>query len=283
MTEFVTAAMLYDLVQCPHRVTMDRFADAARRDAISPFVQLLWEKGSAYEKEVAQGLGAPLVDLSIYAGEEKERLTSEAMARGDPFIYGGRIQKDDLLGDPDFLRKEGEGYVAGDIKSGAGTEGSEDLSKPKKHYAMQLALYTDILERKALSAGRTPYIYDIDGDEVVYDLDAPQSPRTPTPLWDEYQRCLACARLILARRAETLPAYASGTCRLCHWYTMCQESLEKLDDLTLIHELGRPVIRTLEKVANPCWLEKFDVKKQAHQSFSNSTPKPSAIRFTKAK
>ncbi len=53
MPELVTAAMLYDLVQCPHRVTMDQFADAARRDAISPFIQLLWEKGSAYEKEVA--------------------------------------------------------------------------------------------------------------------------------------------------------------------------------------------------------------------------------------
>ena len=239
MTEFVTAAMLYDLVQCPHRVTMDQFADPARRDAISPFVHLLWEKGLAYEKEVAEGLGAPLVDLSIYASDEKERLTLEAMARGEPFIYGGRIQEDDLLGDPDFLRKEGEGYVPGDIKSGAGLEGSEDLGKPKRHYAVQLALYSDILERKGLSAGRTPYIFDINGDEVVYDLDAPQGPRNPTTLWEEYQRCLAEARLIIAHTTETLPAYARGTCTLCHWYTECQKGLEELDDLTLLHELGR--------------------------------------------
>ena len=36
------------------------------------------------------------------------------MQRGEPLIYNGRIQADGLLGDPDPLRKEGEGYVAGD-------------------------------------------------------------------------------------------------------------------------------------------------------------------------
>jgi hypothetical protein len=40
------AAMLYDLVQCPHRPAMDLFGDPAKRDEINPFIQLLWEKGS---------------------------------------------------------------------------------------------------------------------------------------------------------------------------------------------------------------------------------------------
>ena len=30
----ITASMLYDLVSCPHRVTMDLFADPAQRDGI---------------------------------------------------------------------------------------------------------------------------------------------------------------------------------------------------------------------------------------------------------
>src|SRR5271169_6270123 len=99
----ITAAMLYDLVQCPHRVSMDAFADPAERDAVSPFIQLLWERGALYEKEVIAGLNMPYLDLSPYAGDDKERLTLEAMARGESLIYGGRIHADDLLGDPDLL------------------------------------------------------------------------------------------------------------------------------------------------------------------------------------
>ena len=160
------------------------------------------------------------------------------MHRREPLIYSARIRADDLLGDPDLLRLEGDRYVAGDIKSGAGEEGPEDLSKPKLHYAVQIALYTAILERKGLSAGRRPFIWDIHGEEVVYDLEAPQGPGNPTTLWQEYQQCLEEARQIVARTQETLPAY-SGTCKLCWWYSECQVRLEALDDLTLLPELGR--------------------------------------------
>lgn len=95
----VTAAMIYDLVACPHRVTMDLFADPAQRDESNPFVELLWEKDSLYEHEVIAGLQALFLDLSPYAGDEKERLTLEAMQKGEVLIYGGRIQVDGLLGD----------------------------------------------------------------------------------------------------------------------------------------------------------------------------------------
>jgi predicted RecB family nuclease len=231
--------MLYDFVQCPHRVTMDLFGDPAERDEPSPFMQLLWEKGYLFEKEVMSGTGEPFLDLSRFSLDEKEQLTTEAMERGEPLIYGGRISADDLLGDPDLLRRQGDGYVAGDIKSGRGTEGDdEDLGKPKKHYGVQMALYTDILERKGISAGRVPFIWDINGDEVIYDLDAPMGPKTPQSLWELYQSCLAKAQAIVASAADTLPAYG-GVCKECHWYTACQGRLKELDDLTLLPGLGR--------------------------------------------
>ena len=163
MTTPVTASMLCDLVSCPHRVTMDLFADPAQRDEPNPFVKLLWERGSVYEREVIEGLEIPFTNLSMYVGDEKERLTLEAMQRGEPLIYSGRMQAEGLLGDPDLLRREGDRYVAGDIKSGAGEEGSQDLSKPKKHYAVQLGVYTDILERKGLSAGKRGFIWTSEG------------------------------------------------------------------------------------------------------------------------
>jgi len=239
----ITASMLYDFVKCPHRVTMDLFEDATKRDKVSPFVQLLWERGAAYEREVVAGITTTYVDLSKYATEEKERHTIEAMDQGATLIYGGRISVGDLLGDPDLLRKEGGGYVAGDIKSGAGEEGGDEdedeEGKPKKHYAVQLALYTDILERLGRSAGRRAFVWDIHGKEVPYDFAITYGVRNPKRLWDDYQECLAKARAIVARTTNTLPAYASGTCKNCVWYTTCLGNLKATDDLSLIPFLGR--------------------------------------------
>jgi predicted RecB family nuclease len=132
------------------------------------------------------------------------------------------------------------GYVAGDIKSGAGEEGDEDTDskKPKKHYAVQLALYTDILESLGLSKGRRPFVWDVHNEEVVYDLDAPQGPRTLQTLWELYREKLAQAHDILSRPDTTLPALGA-TCKLCHWRSHCTRQAEHLDDLTLIAELGR--------------------------------------------
>jgi len=235
---YITASMLYDLVACPHRVTMDQFGDPTQRDETSPFVELLWERGTAFERETMAAPTQPYLDLSKYAGDEKERQTLDAMRRGEPLIYSARIRADDLLGDPDLLRRQDDGYVAGDIKSGSGEEGPEDLSKPKLHYAVQVALYTDVLERLGLSAGRRPFIWDIHGREVVYNLNAPQGVKDPKSLWSDYQGCLAEARQIVARTVKTMPAYGS-VCKECHWYTGCQKRLEAADDLTLLPGLGR--------------------------------------------
>jgi uncharacterized protein len=219
---------------------MDLFEDPAHRDAENPFVQLLWEKGNAFEQETITSLNIPFTDLHFHSGAERQRLTLEAIRRGDPLIYGGRLAADDLLGDPDLLRRQDDGYVAGDIKSGAGEEGvtEEADGKPKKHYAVQVALYTDILERLRICGSRAPFIWDVHGEEVVYDLDALQGVRNPTTLWDIYRSCLEEARGISVRSVEPLPAMA-GICKLCHWRTACTKRLEELDDPTLIPELGR--------------------------------------------
>src|SRR5919109_226136 len=163
------------------------------------------------------------------------------MRNGEPLIYGGRIAADGLLGEPDLLRKSSGGYVPGDIKSGSGEEttGADDCDgKPKKHYAVQLALYVDILERLGLSAGRRAFVWDVHGKEVIYDLEAPLGPHTPESLWDFYQDALVEARAILDGQASTRGAYTS-ICKHCHWYSHCLQELTAADDLTLIPGLGR--------------------------------------------
>ncbi len=66
----ITASMLYDFVQCPHRVTMDLFEDFTKKDPINPFVQLLWEKGNAFEQEVIEELQVPFVNLRPFSDQE---------------------------------------------------------------------------------------------------------------------------------------------------------------------------------------------------------------------
>jgi len=239
----ITASILYDLVNCPQRVALDAFGDPAERDEPNSFVQLLWERGAVFESETIAKLKQPFLDLSSFEGKEKQRLTLEAMQRGEPLIYSGRISADDLVGVPDLLRKEVGGYVPGDIKSGAGEEGGGDDSdgKPKLHYAVQLGLYIDILERIKLSAGRRGFIWDAHGEEVAYDFTAPQGPRKPETLWSEYQSALGEARAILARQITPQGAYSSA-CKLCHWYKACVAQLSEPEELALMGlRLNRPL------------------------------------------
>ncbi len=253
--------MLYDLVHCPHRVHRDLFADPAERDAVNPFVELLWEHGNRFERQIIDALKVPFLDLSAFALEEKERRTRQAMEDGVPLIYGGRIRADDLLGDPDLLRREDGGYVPGDVKSGAAGEGGE-LRRLKRHYAVQLALYADILERQGRAAGRRGFIWDAHGKEVLFDLQA-RTARERT-FWEDYQACLGQARGIATRSATSLPAYASA-CKQCHWYTACIRQLQEADDLTLIPELGRatrdrmrrivPTIHAFSAIDPRCFIE----------------------------
>ncbi len=250
--------MLYNFVQCPHRVSLDLFGDPEEKDPVSVFVQLLWDKGNEFELEVIENLRLPFTDLKAYSKEEKEIKTLEAMLQGADLIYSGRIRHGDLLGEPDILRKQNGGYVAGDIKSGSGEEDSseEEEGKPKKHYAVQLALYTDILERMKMSGGRTPFVWDIHNQEVVYDLDLLQGVRNPRSLWSTYQDVLCRVRNIADNIEETLAAY-SGKCKLCHWRTVCLMEVTAAKDLTLIPELGRsrrdsmlPFVKNLKDLAN---------------------------------
>jgi predicted RecB family nuclease len=212
----VTAAVLYDFVQCPRRVALDAFGNSADRDPINPFVRLLWERGTLFERETIDKVQLPFLDLSKADEADRERLTLEAMARGEALIYGGRVRADDLLGMPDLLRKETGGYVPGDIKSGRGKDGGdgEHDGKPKRHYAVQVALYVDILQRLNSSAGRRGFVWDIHGDEIAYDFTTLLGQR----LWDDYEAALIETRAILARKLIPLPGYAS-VCKLCHWHT----------------------------------------------------------------
>jgi hypothetical protein len=53
-TVTIAASILYNLVECPQRVALDAFGNVAKRDEISAFVRLLWERGTLFEQETTE-------------------------------------------------------------------------------------------------------------------------------------------------------------------------------------------------------------------------------------
>lgn len=242
----ITPSHLYNHLSCPHRVSMDAFADPQLRGAPNAFIQLLWERGTRFEKEVVAKLGTSFTDLSALSGDEKEAATRAALARGDTLIYAGRLSTEGLLGEPDLLRREGPSgkYVAIDIKSGAASEfpdDDDDDGKPKLRYGVQIALYTDLLRRLDLSAGDYGYIWDVHGAETRYDLHAPRGKDATATIWAAYLETRQAVEASLAAPREALittPALTS-VCKLCVWRAVCRDDVQRADDLTLLPEVGR--------------------------------------------
>lgn len=244
----VTASQLYDYIACPHRVHLDLSGDQNQRDPINPFVQLLWERGSSYEDRVIAALPEDsYLSLKSVPVEDRQAATIEAMRQRTRLIYGGRIAADELLGEPDLLIASNCGYVAADIKAGRGGEGDPDEGdgKPKAHYAVQVALYTDILERLGLGSGHMAEIWDSRGDRVVYDLDQPRHSRTAETWWDFYKQALSDVIQISKEIVQTRGALASH-CKMCHWCSYCRAELTAAKDLTLVPQLGRAVRNSLD-------------------------------------
>jgi predicted RecB family nuclease len=250
----ISATQLYDYVQCPHKVFMDAFGDAAKKDDTSPFVELLWEQGLIHETTIAAQLNIS-ANLKLVDPANRERETLAAAARHEALIYGGRLTAGDSAGEPDLLEWTDLGYMPGNIKSGAGIEGDEE-GKLKKHYAFQLAHYVGILEQLGLGRrDRTAYVVDREGKRVLYALGDSQSVRNTETWWDGYQKALSTIRSMLRRSSPSSPAMGAS-CKLCHWHSFCRDVLVAAGDLTLIAELGRTkrdvmsaVIRTIQAFA----------------------------------
>lgn len=183
----ITASQLYDYVQCPHRVYLDAFGDPTRKDEPNAFVELLWEQGVAHESDIVQTLGIT-ADMSTVPVMDRERETRAAMGRGEPLIYQGRLTSGDRMGTPDLLKRRGGRYIAGDVKSGFGFDGDDDDGKLKKHYAVQVGHYANILDLEGLGVGHEAFVIDRTGSEVPYVLDEPQGVRNTTMWWQAYSR-----------------------------------------------------------------------------------------------
>jgi uncharacterized protein len=243
MPQSITAANLYDYTQCPHRVWRDVYGPQDEKiKETNPFVQLLWERGIAHEEKVVSKLGE-FLDLQPGPYEYRFKRTIKAMREKAPLIYQGVLIYDNMFGIPDLLKILPDGqYVPIDIKSECGFEGvSEeegDAGKLKKHYAVQLALYSDLLCELGFASQHLGRVIDIRAEEVEYDLNRPLGKRDSRTIWQFYEQVKNDVWFLLNDQAQNKPALA-GVCKLCPWYLSCKKWVENEDDLTRIYCLGR--------------------------------------------
>ena len=248
---YITASKLYNYIQCQHRVWRDSNGPLDEKvEETNPFVKLLWERGINREKEVVSQIGE-IVDLTTGTIEERLQKTKDEMKKGTPLIYHGLIEFNNLRGEPDLLRENTDGtYTPIDIKSGMGMEGvdedSGDRGQLKKHYAVQMCLYLEILQRMGFSNKMEAIIYDINGDEIVYLLNQPMGIRNKK-LWSEYyEEIKEHVWELMTNEKQNKPALSS-ICKLCPWHNSCKKECKDSHDLTNIFYVGRSKRDTIEQ------------------------------------
>lgn len=240
---YLTASKLYDYFQCPHKVWRDQHGPQEEKiQETNPFVELLWNKGVLHEQKVISAIG-PYVDLSQGTLDERFVRTQDELNKSTQLIYQGVIRFENMLGIPDLIKKSEEGYYFPvDIKSGKGMEGvddyEEDEGKPKRHYAVQLCHYNEILTKLGYKTLQKGFIIDITGKEVEYDLASPVSSRGSESFMDLYKKVKNEVSDLMQNRTNNKPALA-GSCKLCPWYHSCKKWVSDEEDLTKLFYLGR--------------------------------------------
>ncbi|TRZ78482.1 TM0106 family RecB-like putative nuclease [bacterium] len=243
--QYITASKLYDYIKCPHKVWRDVYGPQEEKSQEpNDFIQLLWKKGVKHEKDVVSKLG-DFVDLEKGTLDERFEKTIQAMKDKAPLIYQGVLKYDNVLGIPDLLKKLPNGsYMPIDIKSGMGFDSADEElgeeGKPKKHYAVQLCLYNELLKKLEFATHDTGTIIDVNTDKVVYDLNSQMGLRDKRTWWEFYRTTKGNVELLIAGKNKNKPALL-GTCKICPWHASCKKWCQETKDLTNIFCFGRSI------------------------------------------
>ena len=272
----ISASLLYNYIQCKHRVWRDLYGPQDEKDPDpNPFVQLLWDRGILHENNVIKTVGT-FTNLSEGTSEQRSAKTLEEMKNGTDLIYQGVLIYENLLGIPDLLKRNIDGtYTPIDIKSGRGFEDLDEVEesegKYKKHYAVQLCHYVEILKNLGFSNSNQAKIIDARNKEVVYDLQKEIGVRNKNTWWQYYYEIRNEVELLLNNKIENKPAI-SGVCKLCPWYKSCKKWVNETRDPTIIFNVGRSKRDTLSEDLGIKSVEdvtKIDIKKVLEEKEQN--------------
>ncbi len=217
----ITAQDLYNLTRCAHRVYLDNNGDPGERARVSPFVELLWQKGLQTEREYLASVAAlPCESLDALSLDDAVVATRELMRSGAALIYQGAIRSGHRVGRPDILLKRTDApsrlgnfyYEAIDIKAGRGWEQRDGRrTRFKRHYAFQILFYREILAE--IQGRRAPRGHIVNVDMELEEFD-------PGDFEEDFARALTQAQALVDGREASEPVL-TGACHQCPWFPPC--------------------------------------------------------------
>jgi uncharacterized protein len=243
----ITAQDLYNYTKCAHRVYLDTNGDPEDKSEVSSFVKLLWEMGLQKELEHLGTLaGTPIEDLKALPIAAAAARTVELMRKGAALIYQGVIRADGMLGRPDLLIRRDDHastlgnwyYEAIDIKAGRGWEERDgERTKFKRHYALQIMFYRDLLARTQSYAPPVGRIVNVDSAIEEFDC---------ADFATDYADALAQVERLVSARDTSEPVLSSA-CAQCEWYKRCRRWVEDRRDPSGLFFIGKQKFALKEK------------------------------------
>lgn len=174
-------------------------------------------RGRAHEKEIITKMEVvePVYPERDFAAGA--RATLELMHSRTPLIYQGVLAGDGRVGMPDLLQFDAANncYIVGDVKASP---------EAKIEHAMQVAFYTEMLERVQERPAPGAFLILADGSQARIPLDDVR------PL---YREAIADVTKIKSGESEPRAAF-SHACRGCAWREECVPAMSERQDLTLI-------------------------------------------------
>lgn len=274
----ITAQDFYDYEKCSHRVYLDHHGDPSEKLPLSDFLNLLFERALAHERDVIRNL--PYETPEGKSLEERASATVALIKAGVERIYQGVLLSPDGVGIPDLIEKETSHSALGDcsykpvdIKSGSGYK-NEQKGSLRKDYALQLFHYARLLEQIQGKFPPTGEILNKRGERVVYPL---------VQFRELYEEVYSEIQELLSRTRITEPALNSN-CKLCQWWGHCEPILLERRDVSLLPGIG-PEIRLKLKEAGVSSIEDvpaFDFSKTKIKGLGQKTAE-SLVRLAKAR
>lgn len=217
----------------------------------SPYELVLRKLGLRHEAEHLKTLG-DVVDLHAGPGWFREYRTRRAIARGARVIYQGRLRARttlagvdcEIVGEPDYLIRDGDGYLIRDSKLNRRVEGHREIALQLGTYGW---LYEQVIGRRPsglqVHAGTGDILpLDYDGgaaalaglEEIVRWRTAADEPYSPVG-WSKCGACVFRARnwerAVAARDVALVPGVDQGLARFLHdeGVTTVDQLLERYD------------------------------------------------------
>lgn len=235
----LTASDIFDLyrpTECPRRVYLRQ--QGVEESEPGPFERILEALGQRHELGHLATLGR-YEDMSTVPSEQRARRTAEAIRNRVPAIYQGELAVDAVLGGvpvtvlgrPDFLIFDGNGYLIRDSKLSLRVDEETHIE-----ITLQLQLYGWLYERTLGAPAKRLQVHTGKGDIVEVPYDGGSAALSEL------------ARILALKRLGTEPYEPLGWTKCsggCGYYRRCWSLAEARQDVSLVMEVDQGLARRL--------------------------------------